>query len=395
MWYMASIVSRSIQIPRLRTSSNIYFCSWSFGPNWPNSGEIDIIEGANDQSVNYMTLHTSADCAIQNAGNALLPAFSQDCNVAVDGNQGCSFHDTSSSFYGTGLNNAGGAVFAMEWTSDGVSIWRWAHGASPGDVLGNSPSPSNWGSPSAQWSGSGCDWDSHFSSNNLVFDTTFCGDWAGNTFGSCSAANNGQSCQAFVQNNPSAFANAFWSVNALKVYQNNGASQNVAAPAPSPKPTSIAASVPVTSPTPVTQTTTSKAAVLPPSQAPSPPPAQSSPNANSDDDGALQSGEFGSGSQGIPSSQGSSSNPTNNNSQQQSNDDGLQSSEFGSGSQGIPSKEAASSPKENGSGGATSQETGAPLQSDEFGSGSGGIPERRMRRRREHLHRHAGRANKH
>lgn len=38
------------------------------GPNWPSSGEIDIIEGVNDAAQNQMTLHTSPGCTV-NVGN--------------------------------------------------------------------------------------------------------------------------------------------------------------------------------------------------------------------------------------------------------------------------------------------------------------------------------------
>jgi hypothetical protein len=31
---------------------------WTLGPNWPSSGEIDIIEGVNSQKANSMALHT-------------------------------------------------------------------------------------------------------------------------------------------------------------------------------------------------------------------------------------------------------------------------------------------------------------------------------------------------
>ena len=31
---------------------------WMYGPNWPNSGEIDIIEGANTATKNLMSGHT-------------------------------------------------------------------------------------------------------------------------------------------------------------------------------------------------------------------------------------------------------------------------------------------------------------------------------------------------
>lgn len=35
---------------------------WLVGPNWPNDGEIDIIEGVNNQVGNDMTLHTGKLC---------------------------------------------------------------------------------------------------------------------------------------------------------------------------------------------------------------------------------------------------------------------------------------------------------------------------------------------
>jgi beta-glucanase (GH16 family) len=35
---------------------------WTFGPNWPNSGEIDIIEGIWTMNRNAVTLHTKQGC---------------------------------------------------------------------------------------------------------------------------------------------------------------------------------------------------------------------------------------------------------------------------------------------------------------------------------------------
>ena len=40
---------------------------WSFGPNWPNSGEIDIIEGVDKQTKDQSTLHTNPGCDFSNA----------------------------------------------------------------------------------------------------------------------------------------------------------------------------------------------------------------------------------------------------------------------------------------------------------------------------------------
>ena len=84
-----------------------------------------------------------------------------------------------------------------------------------------------------------------------VFDTTFCGDWAGNVWSIDSACSSqAPTCQSFVQNNPSAFTDAYWSVNSLKVYQSNGAAPQstpsavttpaaASTPVPAPRPTSI------------------------------------------------------------------------------------------------------------------------------------------------------------
>ena len=181
------------------------------GPNWPSSGEIDIVEGVNTQSQNQMTMHTSQGCTLVN----------QDCQ----GNQGCAATGGGSSSFGTGLNSAGGGIFATEWTSDSINIWFFSHGSAPGDISGPNPNPSGWGNPTSSFvGGSGCDIDSHFMNNNIIFDTTFCGDWAGNVFfqdSTCSALG-ASTCQDYVQNNPEAFKESYWAINSLKVYEQGG-----------------------------------------------------------------------------------------------------------------------------------------------------------------------------
>ena len=139
------------------------------GANWPNGGEIDIIEGVNQQSQNDMTLHTSDGCSVNNGGFTGSMSTS-NCYVNAPGqstNAGCGIAATSSETYGTGFNNIGGGVYATEWTSSAISIWFFPRYAIPGDISSGNPDPSGWGTPLASFSGN-CDIDSHFGPQQIV-----------------------------------------------------------------------------------------------------------------------------------------------------------------------------------------------------------------------------------
>ncbi|KAF7712634.1 Endo-1,3(4)-beta-glucanase [Penicillium ucsense] len=196
---------------------------WMLGANWPNNGEIDIIEGVNTQSNNQVTLHTSNGCSIQNSGfTGLLDTA--NCYVEAAGqsaNSGCAITSNSGQSYGDGFNQAGGGVYATEWTSAGIKVWFFPRSGIPWDISIGKPNPATWGMPTAAFAGS-CNIDSHFNNLQLVFDITFCGDWAGNVWSSGTCAYKAPTCNSFVQNNPAAFKETYWSVNSLKVYQDNG-----------------------------------------------------------------------------------------------------------------------------------------------------------------------------
>ncbi|KAL1980751.1 hypothetical protein VTN96DRAFT_3558 [Rasamsonia emersonii] len=198
---------------------------WTVGANWPNGGEIDIIEGVNQQTTDAMTLHTSDGCTINDSGFTGTLSTS-NCYVDAPGqsnNAGCGIDSTSSQSYGDGFNAIGGGVYATEWTSDYIKIWFFPRGSIPSDITSGSPDPSGWGTPAAAFQGN-CDIDSHFTAQNIVFDITFCGDWAGNVWSSGSCASLASTCNAYVQNNPSAFTETYWTINSLKVYEDNGSS---------------------------------------------------------------------------------------------------------------------------------------------------------------------------
>jgi hypothetical protein len=200
---------------------------WTLGPNWPKGGEIDIVEGVNDFTNNGMTLHTGPGCQIGSDTTQFSGTVSTgNCDVAAKDqskNAGCSIADSNKASYGAGLNEVGGGVFAMEWNSDGISVYHFARGSIPADVLGDSPNPSGWGKPAAKFAGA-CDIDEMFAEQQIIIDTTFCGAWAGdpNVWSSGSCGKKAATCEEWVRDNPEAFAEAYWEINALKVYQNDG-----------------------------------------------------------------------------------------------------------------------------------------------------------------------------
>ncbi|TKA77836.1 hypothetical protein B0A49_01444 [Cryomyces minteri] len=153
---------------------------WTFGPNWPNSGEIDIIEGVNSGTTNAMTLHVADNCTITN-NNAFSGSISTtNCSVTAVGqaaNVGCGITTTDTLTYGTGFNANGGGVYATEWTGTFISVYFFPRGSIPADITNGNPVPSGWGRPVAQFQGN-CDIASKFVNQQIVFDTTFCGSWA-------------------------------------------------------------------------------------------------------------------------------------------------------------------------------------------------------------------------
>jgi hypothetical protein len=194
---------------------------WLFGPNWPASGEIDIIEGVNSQSSNTITLHTSPGCTMSNEGTVNSTVLKEpNCHI------GCSQSTGRASNYGTNFNRNGGGTYAMEWTSSHISVWFFPRSAIPSDIVRQKPNPSSWGQPSARFNGDTgkCDIGEHFQNNSLVFDTTFCGSWAGvesvwENDVTCSSKTQGKTCTEFVAANPSEFAEAYWLIRSIKVYQ--------------------------------------------------------------------------------------------------------------------------------------------------------------------------------
>jgi len=208
---------------------------WSDGPNWPAGGEIDIIEGVNDYTNNQATLHTNPGCGLASSDSKTLSISgtligTTDCSVSSTSNQGCGIQASSNVTYGAGFNSIGGGVYAMQWDTSGISVFFFPRSSIPADIQAEAPQPSTWGLAMARWPAIDCDPFKFFYDHVAIFDTTLCGDWAGDVWSSsgapgqeqsCAARTGYATCQDYVQNDGSAFQEAYWEIKSYKRYQLN------------------------------------------------------------------------------------------------------------------------------------------------------------------------------
>jgi len=187
---------------------------WLVGPNWPSGGEIDIIEGVNLQMADQTTLHTNTGCDMSKVDKNMYTGHSVATNCL--GNNGCGIVANTNN-YGAPFNAANGGVYVMEWTTDFIRTFYFPRNAIPGDIGSGTPNPSAWGKPYAYFAlGANCP-VSHFVDEVIVINLTYCGDWAGQVFGS--QCKNLGACNAYVKGNPTKFTEAYWRINYVSVYQ--------------------------------------------------------------------------------------------------------------------------------------------------------------------------------
>ncbi|KAF7306946.1 hypothetical protein MIND_00487400 [Mycena indigotica] len=192
------------------------------GGQWPYTGEIDIIEGVHDNEHNQVTWHTGPGCTLSLESNYTGSVVTDnkgvpnlDCDGNLNGNAGCGITEWSKASYGPFFAASGGGVFAMKWDETGIAVWSFYRSAIPGDITKGDPNPANWGTPVASLAPATCDPIAFFVNHSIIFDITFCGDWAGNSYATSGCPG---SCSTRLMD-PSNFVNASWSINSLKVYK--------------------------------------------------------------------------------------------------------------------------------------------------------------------------------
>ncbi|GAA5861814.1 hypothetical protein JCM3774_001311 [Rhodotorula dairenensis] len=189
---------------------------WSYGdPDWPDGGEIDVIEGVNLDQTNVITLHTDGDgckpAAKPDVSGVIMPE-NVKCDVA-SGVGGCSYGAGEKS-YGKDFNDAGGGVYATLFVEEGISVWFWTRS----DIPENLTDPSTWGKPTANWPSSSCDIKKFFTHQRLIFNITLCGEYAGAPESwNRHCKDKAPTCSDFLTD-PANFDEAVWEIRSVKVY---------------------------------------------------------------------------------------------------------------------------------------------------------------------------------
>lgn len=211
-----------IDLQHVPTGCGTWPSFWMYGPDWPNSGEFDIIEGVHNDNFNSVTGHTSLGCDLTRT-NLIQKGrvITRNCGKNP---MGCQSRITQPNSFGSSFNANGGGVYATLWDLDlGFKTWFFSRTKDiPSDILNNTPNPSLWGVPDVHLPfGKFCP-GSHFSNHSLTFDLTFCGEWAGDVWGSTpSCSHLASNCINFVRNNPAAFSEAYWLINYVKIFPIN------------------------------------------------------------------------------------------------------------------------------------------------------------------------------
>ena len=82
------------------------------------AGEIDIVEGVNDNTVNQVTLHTASGCTLPNGASSSslgisgTPVGGTNCATLETDNAGCGILSNDDTSYGAGFNSNEGGVYA-------------------------------------------------------------------------------------------------------------------------------------------------------------------------------------------------------------------------------------------------------------------------------------------
>ncbi|KAF4507843.1 hypothetical protein G6O67_004298 [Ophiocordyceps sinensis] len=215
------IIARFTHTPKMQCG--LWPAFWTYGNDWPHDGEVDLLQGYNEDAWNTPTFYASersGGCMMADKG-AKYAHQTAYVNSAT-----CS----EPSFIGLGCPSIedhalerpdAGSVYAMEWTSQSIKLYRWDYHKAPRNVDDDSPDTSAWGSPVAQIQDRDCNIDGHFANQRMVLDLDFCGNPAGMSeqWLSCKTRTHETNCVDYVAKNPDVFHESYFGIKDIRYFQ--------------------------------------------------------------------------------------------------------------------------------------------------------------------------------
>ncbi|PPR05391.1 hypothetical protein CVT24_008005 [Panaeolus cyanescens] len=196
--------------------------------------EIDTFEGVNLMTNNQMGLHTLPGCTQTGQVQSSPLINSSDCSFMDNMNQGCITTDPNPGSFGAGFAAAGGGVFVTEFATSGISIWFFSRNNVPSALSSNASSidTSTFGPPVGNWPSTTCSSSEFFSPQQLIFDITLCGDFAGapSIFPQTCT---GQCYQDYVVGSGANYATAFFEIASVRIFSATG-TNTIISPSPAP-----------------------------------------------------------------------------------------------------------------------------------------------------------------
>lgn len=149
---------------------------WLTDPsNWPDNGEIDIMESVNQaDNGNQMTLHSTGGCSMDVRRKQTGETEQKNCDYSKNSNAGCGVKGEDDS-YGQAFNGNGGGVMALEWRDAGIRMWQFPRAAIPADIISKNPNPASWGMAAADFPSTNCNIGNHFKNQSIVANIDLCG----------------------------------------------------------------------------------------------------------------------------------------------------------------------------------------------------------------------------
>ncbi|RDA93642.1 hypothetical protein CP533_4853 [Ophiocordyceps camponoti-saundersi (nom. inval.)] len=211
------IIARFNHLPRM--NCGLWPAFWTHGRDWPYDGEVDLLEGYNLNSWNQPGFRTAQKYRSDHCQLRSTPQNQQSGRIyreSCTSEDGC-FAADASAFD----KPAAGGIFAMEWTSAHIKLYRWRPGSEPRDINSDQPDTSRWGTPMVYLLNDDCDIDSHFADQRIVLSLDFCGNPAGMPDvwkGSCVDRTRERNCVDHVAKNPHAFSESFFKVKDIRYF---------------------------------------------------------------------------------------------------------------------------------------------------------------------------------